>query len=99
MPGLLNAITDIPGVCVGATTLIAGDGPLVPGKGPVRTGVTAILPFGHDATPRPVSAGFYALNGNGEMTGVHWVNDAGYFVGPICITNTHGIGAVDHGAV
>jgi D-aminopeptidase len=98
-PGQHNAITDIQGVCVGETTLISGDGPLVPGKGPVRTGVTAILPFGHDKTPRPISAGFHALNGNGEMTGVHWVNDAGYFVGPICITNTHAIGAVHHGAV
>jgi len=98
-PGAFNAITDVPGVLVGATTLISGEGPLVPGKGPVRTGVTAILPFGHDSTPHPAAAGFYALNGNGEMTGVHWVNDGGYFVGPICITNTHGIGAAHHGAV
>ncbi len=99
LPGNHNAITDVPGVLVGATTLIHGEGPLVPGKGPVRTGVTAILPFGHDSVPRPVAAGFYALNGNGEMTGVHWVNDGGYFVGPICITNTHSIGAAHHGAV
>ncbi len=98
-PGPFNAITDVAGVLVGATTLLSGDGPLEPGKGPVRTGVTAILPFGHDPVPRPVPSGFFALNGNGEMTGVHWVNDAGYFVGPICITNTHAIGAVHHGAV
>ena len=99
MPGAHNAITDVPGVLVGSVTLVAGEGPLVPGKGPIRTGVTAILPYGHDKTPRPVTAGFFALNGNGEMTGVHWVNDAGHFVGPICISNTHAIGAVHQGAV
>jgi D-aminopeptidase len=98
-PGPFNAITDVPGVLVGTTTLISGEGPLVQGQGPVRTGVTAILPFGHDRVAHPTFAGFYALNGNGEMTGVHWVNDGGYFVGPICISNTHGIGAVHHGAV
>lgn len=98
-PGPLNALTDVPGVLVGTTTLMTGDGPVVPGKGPIRTGVTAILPRGHDGTPRPVWAGFHALNGNGEMTGTHWINEAGYFVGPICITNTHSIGAAHHGAV
>src|SRR3990172_9391015 len=87
-PGPLNAITDVPGVCVGFTTIRSGQGELVVGRGPVRTGVTAILPRGHDRTPRLVWAGFHTLNGNGEMTGVHWVNDGGYLVGPICITNT-----------
>ncbi|MEI2659480.1 MAG: P1 family peptidase [Bifidobacterium adolescentis] len=67
----------------GVTTLIEGDGPLVPGKGPVRTGVTAILPRGHDdARLSRCWAGIYALNGNGEMTGSHWIKDAGYFVRP-----------------
>lgn len=98
-PGPLNALTDVPGVLVGTTTLDHAGPPGAQGKGPARTGVTAILPVGHDRTPRPVWAGFHALNGNGEMTGMHWVNDAGYFVGPICITNTHAIGAAHHGAV
>ncbi|WP_210213773.1 P1 family peptidase [Mesorhizobium sp. M4A.F.Ca.ET.022.05.2.1] len=89
--GPYNAITDVPGVLVGFTTLTD------PGKN-MRTGVTAIIPRAERDTPRPVWAGFHSLNGNGEMTGVHWVNDAGYFVGPICITNTHGIGAAHTGA-
>jgi len=97
-PGPHNAITDVPGVLVGYTTLIEGDGPLVVGQGPVRTGVTAILPRGHDTTPRPVWAGQFSLNGNGEMTGTHWIHDAGYFVGPVCITNTHAVGMVHHAA-
>lgn len=91
-PGPNNAITDVAGVRVGFTTLTD------PGK-KMRTGVTAILPRPDTGSPQPVWAGFYALNGNGEMTGVHWVNAAGYFVGPILITNTHGIGACHHGAV
>jgi D-aminopeptidase len=98
-PGPLNAITDVPGVLVGATTRIEGDGPLVPGQGPVRTGVTAILPLGRTVEPQPVWAGIHALNGNGEMTGSHWVRDGGYLVGPICITNTHSVGMVHHAAV
>ncbi len=90
MPGPLNAITDVPGVTVGFCTLTD------PGK-KMRTGVTAILPRpGTD--PQPVWAGHYALNGNGEMTGTHWINDAGYFLGPILITNTHGVGAAHMGA-
>ncbi len=89
--GPLNAITDVPGVHVGFTTLTD------PARG-IRTGVTAIIPRGGQDEPRPVWAGQYALNGNGEMTGTHWINDAGYFVGPICITNTHGVGMVHHGA-
>ncbi len=96
--GALNAITDVPGVLVGATTRIEGDGPLVPGQGPVRTGVTAILPRGKGGEPQPVWAGIHALNGNGEMTGSHWVRDGGYLLGPICITNTHGVGMVHHAA-
>ena len=94
-----NAITDIPGVLVGYSTIIEGDGELKQGRGPVRTGVTAILPRGRDAEPRPVWGGFYALNGNGEMTGTHWIQDGGYFTGPICITNTHSVGIVHHATV
>ena len=97
--GKFNALTDIPGVEVGYCTKIEGDGHLEQGKGPVRTGVTAILPRGHESEPHPVWAGMYALNGNGEMTGTHWIHDGGYFVGPICITNTHSVGMVHHGAV
>lgn len=97
-PGPLNAITDVPGVLVGATTRIEGSGPLVQGRGPVRTGVTAILPRGKDGDPKPVWAGIHALNGNGEMTGSHWVKDGGYFLGPVCITNTHSVGMVHHAA-
>lgn len=96
-PGPANAITDVPGVLVGYRTIIEGDGALAPGKGPVRTGVTAILPRGSAREMMPVWAGFHALNGNGEMTGVHWINHAGHFYGPICLTNTHGVGAVHHG--
>ena len=90
-PGPFNAITDVPGVQVGFTTLTD------PGR-KMRTGVTAIRPRPDQGRPRPVWAGFHSLNGNGEMTGTHWVNDAGYFLGPILITNTHGIGACHHGA-
>lgn len=96
--GPFNAITDVPGVEVGYRTRIEGHGPLVPGEGPVRTGVTAILPLGRNPEPQPVWAGMYALNGNGEMTGTHWIHDGGYFVGPVCITNTHGVGRVHHAA-
>lgn len=98
-PGSLNAITDVPGVEVGVTTLIEGDGPLVPGRGPVRTGVTAILPRGRDPQPVPVWAGLHALNGNGEMTGSHWIADAGQFYGPVLLTNTHSVGMAHHAAV
>ena len=96
--GALNAITDVPGVMVGACTRIEGEGPVVTGKGPVRTGVTAILPRGRNREPQPVWAGIHALNGNGEMTGSHWVQDGGYFIGPVCITNTHNVGIVHHAA-
>jgi D-aminopeptidase len=95
-PGPNNAITDIPGVEVGMTTLIEGEGPLEVGKGPIRTGVTAILPRGKRKDPSPVWAGHFNLNGNGEMTGTHWIREAGYFLGPVCITNTHSVGMVHH---
>lgn len=89
-PGPHNAITDVPGVAVGFCTLTD------PAKR-MRTGVTAILPR-PSTQPQPVWAGHYALNGNGEMTGTHWINDAGYFLGPVLITNTHGVGAAHLGA-
>lgn len=89
-PGPNNAITDVPGVRVGFATLTDPERRM-------RTGVTAILPRQDQGVPVPVWAGQYSLNGNGEMTGTHWINDAGYFIGPVCITNTHGVGAVHHG--
>src|SRR5258707_750686 len=91
-PGKFNAITDVPGVEVGYTTLISGEGKLEVGKGPVRTGVTAILPRGHASLNDPVYAGFFSLNGNGEMTGTPWVEESGFLEGPIVITNTHSVG-------
>ena len=91
-PGQLNGITDVPGVEVGYTTLISGEGKLEVGKGPVRTGVTAILPRGHSSLNDPVYAGFFSLNGNGEMTGTAWVEESGFLEGPIVITNTHSVG-------
>ena len=91
-PGPLNAITDIKGVEVGHTTLISGDGALKVGVGPVRTGVTAILPRGNSRDA--VFAGWFNLNGNGEMTGTHWVEDSGFLDGPVMITNTHSVGVV-----
>src|ERR1700756_2655464 len=91
-PGKFNAITDVPGVEVGYTTLISGEGNLEVGKGPVRTGVTAILPRGRDAMNDPVFAGYFSLNGNGEMTGTAWVEESGFLEGPIVLTNTHSVG-------
>ncbi|MEQ8666482.1 MAG: P1 family peptidase [Rhodospirillales bacterium] len=96
-PGALNAITDVAGVEVGMTTLVSGEGPLDQGKGPVRTGVTVIHPRGRVRAFEPVWAGRHTLNGNGEMTGVHWIDEAGYFTGPVAITNTNGIGMAHHG--
>ena len=93
-PGKFNAITDVAGVEVGYTTLISGEGKLDVGKGPVRTGVTAILPRGHGSLNDPVYAGFFSLNGNGEMTGAAWVEESGFLEGPIVITNTHSVGVV-----
>src|SRR5438105_4405430 len=91
-PGKFNAITDVPGVEVGYTTLISGDGKLERGKGPVRTGVTAILPRGLSEMNDSVFAGYFSLNGNGEMTGTAWVEESGFLEGPIMLTNTHSVG-------
>ena len=91
-PGKLNSITDVPGVEVGYTTLISGDGKLEVGKGPVRTGVTAIIPRGHNSLNDPVYAAYFSLNGNGEMTGTAWLDESGFLEGPIVITNTHSVG-------
>jgi D-aminopeptidase len=93
-PGPLNAITDVSGVLVGHTTLISGEGKLQVGKGPVRTGVTAILPRGMNSMNDPVFAGWWSLNGNGEMTGTTWVEESGFLEGPVMITNTHNVGVV-----
>ncbi|MEM6649860.1 MAG: P1 family peptidase [Pseudomonadota bacterium] len=90
-----NAITDVSGVEVGFTTITEGKDDAENKKG-VQTGVTAILPKGRLAPPAYLYAGLHALNGNGEMTGAHWIDDAGYFVSPICITNTHSVGMVHH---
>ena len=90
-PGPLNAITDVRGVEVGESTLISGEGPLKVGVGPVRTGVTAVLPRGK-ASSDPVFAGWFSLNGNGEMTGTTWIEEAGFLEGPVFITNTHSRG-------
>ncbi|MGI8890709.1 MAG: P1 family peptidase [Chthoniobacterales bacterium] len=106
-PGKLNAITDVAGVEVGFTTLIKGEGKMEVGQGPVRTGVTAIVPRGHDSLNDPVYAGTFSLNGNGEMTGTAWVEESGFLEGPVVITNTHSVGVardavikwrLDHGA-
>lgn len=91
-PGPLNAITDVKGVEVGHTTIISGNGELKVGAGPVRTGVTVIFPKGK--VYDPVFAGWYSLNGNGEMTGTTWVEESGFLEGPIAITNTHSVGIV-----
>jgi D-aminopeptidase len=92
-PGPLNAITDVAGVEVGHATIIRGDGKLIVGRGPIRTGVTAILPRGkRDASP--VFAGYFSLNGNGEMTGTAWIEESGMLTTPIMITNTHSVGVV-----
>ena len=93
-PGPLNAITDVSGVTVGHTTLISGDGKRDIGNGPVRTGVTAVLPRGIDSMMNPVFAGWWSLNGNGEMTGTTWVEESGFLEGPVMITNTHSVGVV-----
>ena len=91
-PGKLNAITDVAGVEVGFTTLISGEGKLEVGKGPVRTGVTAIVPRGHESLNDPVYAGTFSLNGNGEMTGTAWMEESGFLEGPVILTNTHSVG-------
>ena len=91
--GRLDAITDVAGVAVGYSTLIAGEGRLVVGKGPVRTGVTVIFPRGRDNLD-PVFANWYSYNGNGEMTGTTWITEGGFLEGPVAITNTHSVGTV-----
>jgi D-aminopeptidase len=93
-PGALDAITDVPGVLVGHTTLISGEGKLQRGKGPIRTGVTAVLPRGADSQSNPVFAAWFSQNGNGEMTGTTWVEESGFLEGPVMITNTHSVGVV-----
>src|SRR5436190_23236121 len=97
-PGPLNAITDVTGVEVGMTTLISGEGALKVGVGPIRTGVTAILPRGKDSKDA-VFAGYFSLNGNGEMTDTQWVDDSGFLDGPIMITNTHSVGLVQDAVI
>ena len=91
-PGKFNAITDVGNVAVGHSTLIKGNGNLIKGQGPIRTGVTAILPHGKEF--HPVYANFYALNGNGDMTGTHWITESGFLETPILITNTGSVGTV-----
>jgi D-aminopeptidase len=91
-PGKFNAITDVKGVEVGYSTIISGQGKNIRGKGPVRTGVTAILPRGKNNNP--VYANWYSLNGNGEMTGTTWITESGFLEGPIMITNTNSVGVV-----
>lgn len=90
--GKFNAITDVKGVEVGYSTIISGQGKNIRGKGPIRTGVTAILPRGRNN--KPVFANWYSLNGNGEMTGTTWITESGFLEGPIMITNTNSVGVV-----
>ena len=92
-PGSFNAITDVKGVEVGHTTLISGSGKLKVGEGPVRTGVTAVLPRGKNSFD-PVFGAWFSLNGNGEMTGTTWLEESGFLDGPVMITNTHSVGVV-----
>ncbi len=97
--GPANAITDVAGVRVGHATVIRGDGPLVVGQGPVRTGVTMIVPHDGDLWTEPIYAGAHRLNGNGELTGLEWIREAGMLTGPIGITNTHSVGVVRDGII
>ena len=97
-PGPLNAITDVRGVEVGVATIVRGDGALKRGEGPVRTGVTVILPRGKSSND-PVFAGWFSQNGNGEMTGTTWIDEGGFMEGPVFITNTHSVGVVRDAAV
>ncbi|HEY3164360.1 MAG TPA: P1 family peptidase [Candidatus Limnocylindrales bacterium] len=98
-PGPANAITDVAGVRVGHATEIRGDGPLVVGQGPVRTGVTMIVPHDGQLWTEPLYAGCHRLNGNGELTGLEWIREAGHLTGPIGITNTHSVGVVRDGII
>jgi L-aminopeptidase/D-esterase-like protein len=97
-PGPVNAITDVAGVEVGMTTLISGNGALKVGSGPVRTGVTVILPRGKTSND-PVFGGWFSLNGNGEMTGTTWLEEGGFLEGAVFITNTHSVGVVRDAAI
>jgi L-aminopeptidase/D-esterase-like protein len=97
--GPLNAITDVPGLEVGYTTLIEGDGPLRVGHGPVRTGVTAILPYGRDGAGGTAVAGWHSLNGNGEMTGTAWIEESGALSVPVLLTSTHSVGPCHQGTI
>jgi L-aminopeptidase/D-esterase-like protein len=99
VPGDANAITDVPGVLVGYTTIVEGEGALRVGRGPVRTGVTAILPLGHEGVGEAIAAGYHSFNGNGEMTGVSWIEEAGSLNLPILITNTHAVGPCHRGTI
>jgi len=98
-PGPHNAITDVAGVRVGHATIVRGEGPLVVGEGPVRTGVTMVIPHEGDIFTQPVYAGSHRLNGNGELTGLEWIREAGLLTGPIGITNTHSVGIVHDGII
>lgn len=98
-PGTYNSITDVPGVEVGYETLIEGDGPLTDGLGPVRSGVTAVLPLGRTGVGRSCPAGWSSLNGNGEMTGTAWLDEVGALSLPVGITNTHAVGPVHRGII
>ena len=98
-PGPANAITDIAGIRVGHATIVRGDGPLVVGEGPVRTGVTMIVPHDGHLWTEPIYAGSHRLNGNGELTGLEWIREAGHLTGPIGITNTHSVGVVRDGII
>ena len=93
-PGKLNSITDVAGVEVGQTTLVEGEGKLIVGVGPVRTGVTAIFPLGKERSNTRVPAAVFSFNGNGEMTGAEWVEESGFLEGPVLLTNTHSVGVV-----
>jgi D-aminopeptidase len=93
-PGPFNAITDVPGIRVGHATIVEGDGPLVVGVGPIRTGVTVVIPHDGDIWTEPLFAGCHVLNGNGDLTGLEWIRDAGLLHSPIAITNTHSVGVV-----
>jgi D-aminopeptidase len=93
-PGAHDAITDVEGVRVGHSTIVRGEGPLVVGEGPVRTGVTVVCPREGLARDEPVFAGSHRFNGNGEMTGLEWIREAGVLATPVAITNTHSVGIV-----
>jgi D-aminopeptidase len=93
-PGPLDAITDVDGVRVGHSTIVRGEGPLLVGEGPVRTGVTVVCPREGLARDEPVFAGSHTFNGNGEMTGLEWIREAGILATPVAITNTHSVGVV-----